>query len=679
MVGKDYAQLVTVSKAQYDAAKIEAHLRKSGQPVRMQALTPGDDLPDRLRQFTPDLVFCDGQDPKLDVDQVVRTCQQVLPGVPVLLLVETLDGDRLTQALKSRARDCVSPRHLEHLQFVFMRELGVHHLTRQLSEAEREVAVLSNQVEGLISTSQDAVAYLQEGIIVEVNPAFAKCFGLDDPLAMAGEPLMDLIGADDQAQVKRALSRVSKGKEAEHSLRCHGSRDPGAAFEMELRVRTAQFNGEDCLEVLIVPLQPIVTAPAAASAGADLQVVTNGLPEHDPRFALYRQITEARHYQDHPPVTLYYVIIDDMPGLEKRIGFIPAFKVSLVLHDLFRTAAPGVEIFRFSSSEFVCTLQDVGLSSAVELSQRLCKNAQEQVFQAESVSALLTVSIGVTQVVSADQAESRFWEARAAARELSTKGGNQVKSLVTEAETAQAPVVDPTWLSRLQNGIAQNRFQLNFRNVASLEGDQREYFDALPYLQDDGDKKHSPEEYQPWAEKAHLSAQIESRVLGQALAALAQRAREGRQQGLFVPLSSASLENAEPLGSWLGQQAAAGTLNGQELVLMFNEKALIYHVSQANSLLQHVAGMPVSMAVDGLAGTTASAKLLQHVAVRFVRLSPTASKALINNKDKLHQQVQECMTAARNHGCKIVSAGTADAHSMAMLWQVGVNYVVTGS
>lgn len=677
MVGKDYAQLVTVSKAQYDAAKIEAHLRKSGQPVRMQALPPGEDLADRLRQFTPDLIFCDGQDTKLDVDHVVRTCQQVLPGVPVLLLVETLDGDRLTQALKSRARDCVSPRNLEHLQFVFMRELGVHHLTRQLHEAEREVAVLSSQVEGLISTSQDAVAYLQEGIIVEVNPAFAKCFGLEDPLAMAGEPLMDLIGAGDQPQVKKALSRVSKGKEAEHSLRCHGFREPGAAFEMELRVRATQFNGEDCLEVLIVPLQPIISAPAVVSAG--LPVATNGLPDHDSHFAFYRQITETKLYQDRSPVTLYYVVIDDLPGLEKRIGFIPAFKVSLLLHDLFRTAAPGIEVYRFASSEFVCTLQEVGLSAAVDLAQRLCKSAQEQVFQTESVSALLTVSIGVTQVVSADQAESRFWEARAAARELSAKGGNQIASLVTEAETAQAPMVDPDWLSRLQNGIAQNRFQLNFRNVASLEGDQREYYDALPYLQDEGDQKHTPEEYQPWAEKAHLAAQIESRVLGQALAALTQRAREGRQQGLFVPLSSASLQNAEPLGSWLGQQASAGTLNGQELVMMFSEKALIYHVSQANSLLQHVAGMPISMAVDGLAGTAASAKLLQHVAVRFVRLSPTASKALINNKDKLHQQVQECMTAARNHGCKIVSAGTADAHSMAMLWQVGVNYVVTGS
>ncbi len=675
MVGKDYAQLVTVSKAQYDAAKIEAHLRKSGQPVRMQALTPGEDLPDRLRQFTPDLIFCDGQDAKFDVEHCVRTCQQVLPGVPVLLLVETLDGDRLTQALKSRARDCVSPRHLEHLQFVFMRELGVHHLTRQLHEAEREVAVLSNQVEGLISTSQDAFAYLQEGIIVEVNPAFAKCFGLEDPLAMAGEPLMDLIGADDRAQVKKALSRVSKGKEAEHNQRCHGLRGSGATFEMELRVRATQFNGEDCLEVLVVPLQPIVSAPAVASAG--VPAAPNGLPDDDSLFAFYRQITEARLYKDRPPLTLLHVVIDDMSGLEKRIGFIPSFKVSQLLHDLFRTAAPGIEVFRLASSEFVCMLQDVGLSAAVELARRLCKSAQEQVFQAESVSALLTVSIGVTQVVSVDQAESRFWEARAATRELSTRGGNQITSLVTEEETAAAPVVDPVWLSRLQDGIAQNRFQLNFRNVASLEGDQREYYDALPYLQDEGDQKHAPEEYQPWAEKAHLAAQIESRVLGQALLVLTQRAKEGRQQGLFVPLSSASLQNAEPLGSWLAQQASAGTLNGQELVLMFSEKALIYHVSQATSLLQHVAGMPVSMAVEGLAGTATSAKLLQHVPVRFVRLSATASKALINNKDKLHQQVQECMTAARNHGCKIVSAGTADAHSMAMLWQVGVNYVVT--
>ncbi|MCI0355122.1 MAG: EAL domain-containing protein, partial [Acidobacteria bacterium] len=226
---------------------------------------------------------------------------------------------------------------------------------------------------------------------------------------------------------------------------------------------------------------------------------------------------------------------------------------------------------------------------------------------------------------------------------------------------------------------AQNRFQLSFRNVASLEGDQREYYDVLPLLQGEGEQKHPAEEYQQWAEKANLAGQIELRVLGQALATLLQRAREGRHQGLFVPLTGASLQNAEPLGQWLGQQAAAGALNGQELVLTFNEKALMYHVNQVNALLQQVAGLPISVAVDGLAGTPHSMKLLQHVAARFVRLSPAASRALINNKDKLHPQVQECIAAARSHGCKIVSAGTADAHSMAMLWQVGVNYVVTGS
>ncbi|MCI0353702.1 MAG: EAL domain-containing protein, partial [Acidobacteria bacterium] len=132
-------------------------------------------------------------------------------------------------------------------------------------------------------------------------------------------------------------------------------------------------------------------------------------------------------------------------------------------------------------------------------------------------------------------------------------------------------------------------------------------------------------------------------------------------------------------GPWLVQQAGTGALNGQELVLMFSEKTLVYNVSQANALLQQLSGMPVSLAVEGLAGTLNSTKLLQHVPVRFVRLSPDAGKALINNRDKNHQQVQECVTAARSRGCKIVAAGTADAHSMAMLWQVGVNYVATGS
>ncbi len=668
MVGKDYAQLVTVSRAQYDASKIEAHLRKAGQPVRMQTIVPTEELPNQLRQLDPDLIFCDGQDNGLDVTQIVRQCQQALPGVPVLLLVEGLDGEQLTQALKNRARDCVSPLHLEHLQFVFMRELGVRHLNRQLDEAERAVSSLSNQVEGLITTSQDAVAYLQEGIIVEANPSFAKCFGQQDPLVMAGLPLMDLIGAEQQSQVKKTLSRVSKGKEAEHSLHCEGVKAQGTTFKMELRVRRTEINGEDCLEVFALPLQPAAATPPAAA----------GATEGDPRFALYAQLTDPK-YQDRLPVALYYVVVDDMAGHERRLGFAPAYRISQLLHEFVKGIAPRMEIYPFAASEFVCVLHDTPMAASVELAQRLCKNTQEHMFQSESISSLITVSIGVTEITALGEAEKRFWEARAAARELSASGGNQTRTLIEGAEAAGATPADATWLSRIENGIAQNRFQIGFRGIASLEGDPREYYDAVAYLQGEGEQKHPPEEYLPYAEKAGLTAQIESRLLAQVVATLMLRNREGRQQGLFVSLSGATLHNAESLGPWLVQQAGTGALNGQELVLMFSEKTLVYNVSQANALLQQLSGMPVSLAVEGLAGTLNSTKLLQHVPVRFVRLSPDAGKALINNRDKNHQQVQECVTAARSRGCKIVAAGTADAHSMAMLWQVGVNYVATGS
>ena len=75
---------------------------------------------------------------------------------------------------------------------------------RQLSTRSSSKAFLAG--------SEDAFAHIQEGILVEANPAWAELFGHPDADALQGQPVMDFFDSGNQAALKGALVACEKGQ-----------------------------------------------------------------------------------------------------------------------------------------------------------------------------------------------------------------------------------------------------------------------------------------------------------------------------------------------------------------------------------------------------------------------------------------------------------------------------------
>jgi hypothetical protein len=67
--------------------------------------------------------------------------------------------------------------------------------------------------------SADAIAHVQEGIIVDANPAWLDLFGLKDTAAVQSQPLMDYFGSHSHAALKGALVAALHGRWSDHSLK----------------------------------------------------------------------------------------------------------------------------------------------------------------------------------------------------------------------------------------------------------------------------------------------------------------------------------------------------------------------------------------------------------------------------------------------------------------------------
>lgn len=679
-----------ISELENDASEIERHLRESGLPVRMNWLKPSDDLADKLRELSPDLVLCDQRVVERHSDYL-HLCTRTLPYTPVLLLAEDIHTELVTFALRQRARDVVSTRSMDHLHAVYLRELGVARLQHQLNHNRTELEELEQRLEAIMDASEAAVIQLQEGIIIEANPSFAKLFGFEDEHEAIGLPFLDYVAASDQKNIKKQISRCSKGRKVENQIRFKVHTNTNAEVDADLELKLVQFEGEPAVELHIKPDEmpaPAVKAaetskavepaaePVAAEASAPKKTKKQEkvTPEVDPRIAFYKTLENPKHY---PPkgsgLSLGYIVADNSVTLKKELGLAGADQFLARIAGFLTKQMPGAKVYRLATDEFVLVAPGKLFKHGETFARNFCKQINDQIFDYDGKSVVFTISIAITRIDEAKNGGIRFTEARDEARKISNGGGNGI--VVCGSADQETQTEEPMQWDELQNALTNNRLRIATRPIASLEGDARHYYELHPRVPDDKGELAPIEGGGPQATHASLQIELDRKLIQLALGFLKRAHDNNEESGVFIPLSSCSAESAEETVSWLIEEHQKLKLGSQEIVLSLSEEILVPHIHRLNDLINKISGQPVKFAISDCVGNEQSLRLIQHLPAGFLRLTPASTRALCEPNSEKSRGLLEAVSIAREHGYKIIAAATGDAHSMAVMWQLGVNYV----
>ena len=115
------------------------------------------------------------------------------------------------------ARDVVSLANPGRLAAVMARELRAFRLERALTSTLKSAHDARNQLESVLQRSNDAIVQVQEGIVIDANPAWLELFGVEDSLV--GQPVMDLFEEATQPALKGALAACLQGRWSDHALK----------------------------------------------------------------------------------------------------------------------------------------------------------------------------------------------------------------------------------------------------------------------------------------------------------------------------------------------------------------------------------------------------------------------------------------------------------------------------
>ncbi|HXN79380.1 MAG TPA: diguanylate cyclase, partial [Steroidobacteraceae bacterium] len=457
MTEQNSVPLIVLSAVREPVEAINSTLRRAGQPAHCTWIPALRDLADALSQLNPELLVHVAETAG-ELGPVVRVRDQLAPGVPVLLLVPSLDETAIAEGIALGARDVVTLASPARLQAVLLRELRVFRTQRTLDATVKSAQDARSQLDTVLQRSNDAIIQVQEGIVIEANPAWLELFGVEE--GVAGQPVMDLFEEPTHAALRGALAACLRGRwNNEHPLRANALVADGTVVPIEMTLTLGEHESEPCVRV-VVPSRsreeraPLLAAPPARAEGAA------GLMR---RVELLQAL--AQRLASPAPGgmrCLALIRLDKFAELERVVGATASEEILTEVGRLLKdTLSPKELAGRFSGVRFLVLLERGNENDINAWSERLLARLRKHVIRVRDKSVSVTCTIGLSVVSpGADNLDAVIADAIECVRSGAARGGNQSVTSERADHDSRVMSYDTVWVRHIKSALMENRFRL---------------------------------------------------------------------------------------------------------------------------------------------------------------------------------------------------------------------------
>jgi diguanylate cyclase (GGDEF)-like protein/PAS domain S-box-containing protein len=658
--------LIVLSTVRDPVEAVNSILRRAGHPAHCTWISDLRDLGDALPQINPELLVHVASE-AIALKSTAAVRDQVSPSVPIIVLAEAVTEVLIAEAMGAGAKDVVSLGSPVRLHAVMVRELRAFRLERALRTTVKSAHEARRQLESVLQRSNDAIVQVQEGIIVDANPAWLELYG--SPEGLVGTPVMDLVDESNQAALKGALAACLQGRWSDHTLKVNTLLADGTRLPVEIVLALGEHEGEPSVR-LVVPARPRDERKLAADLNDAIRsdASTGFLHRRDLLEALAQRLaTPAAGGVRH----LALIKIDKFAALEREVGITASEEILIEFSKVLRESLHPKEIIgRLGGVKFLSLLERGNERDVDAWSEQLLGRLKKHVTRIKDKAVTVTCTIGLAVVPHGQvDIDAAVADAIEACRRGGTRGGNQaVVSDKADADT-RVQSYDQVWVKHIKAALMENRFRLVQQPVASLQGDDPSMFDVLVRMIDAQGKEVLPSEFMAAAERNDLMKNIDRWVVGASLSFAAQR----KPGCLFVRLSRDTVKDATFQG-WLDNHVRSSRAEPGRLCFQVNETTAATQITQVKEISAALRARGFRFAIDGFGSGRDSQGLLDNVPLDFVKIDGALVQSLASDP-QLQARTRTLVEAATKRLIQTIAERVEDANTMAVLWQIGVQYI----
>lgn len=644
-------------------------LRNQGLAVHADTATSLKQLADKLETgYDFFLIDCDkAGDQCATVLEQLRQASDTAP----LLLITSHPDDTLALAQEYGARDLLQPKDEQRLQFIMRREFRDLLLRRETERLQAKLAESEQRCTALIHSSQDAIAYVHEGMHMGANPVYLKMFGFEDESELEGLPLMDLITPDERPRFKTVLRKLSNDDTAE-SMEVGFVGGDGNTFRARMEFSPSQYDEEPCTQIVI----------RDQSQFQHLEERIRELSSRDTQTGLYNksylmerlESQVARLDENNPPLQLLMLTVSNCADICRDHGVeLSESLVHQFASHMYQLCDDLGTLARFGDHDFAL-LMPAG-ANAAEAARNLLDDLSE--IQGENILQPIkpVISIGIAQshqplVQNANDFVDRALRCR---HQAESEGGNRFVTYQAAAAEESDSTFSPEISQLVDKALSEDSFQLLYQPIVSLEGDARENYAVLLRLVGENGTLLRPADFMESAREGGSMIEVDHWVIRHALMELSKHREAGRKVNFFVNLSRHSLQD-ENLLLWLCDRLREYRAKGAWLTFQIRKRDIRADLQSARTTIEGLKKINCRVAIDHFDAGPSSDTLLRHLPIDIVKLKPELLEGLAGNAAK-QDELTEINKALQARGVKTVAVEVEDANTLAVLWNVSVNYI----
>ena len=660
--------LIIVSSAREPVETLNSLLRRQGVAAHCTWIPAVADLPYAREQINPEMLLCVAAD-DADLSRVAQVRDARAQEIPLLVIRGAISEPQIAADMARGARDTVTLENLPRAHAVIARELKAYRIERALRDTLHSAQEYRSQLETVMTRSNDAIAQVQEGILVDANQSWLDLIGAPDTQTVVGQPVMDFFEDGTHVALKGALVACLQGRWSDRSLHTRLLTADGSSLELELVLTQGQHDGDPSVRLMVPSQQRKAEDMATDLADAVKRNPRSGLPYRVP-------LLEAMQKRLAQPIQagsrfLVYIRPDHFARVESEVGVFRSEDVLAGLSALVRAQlAPADLLGHFGGASLMALIERGNARDAELWAERLLDKIRRHEMNIGERPLKITACMGLAVVPSAEgKLEATISEALDAVRRGRGRGGDQLCSIARTDADARVQAYDAVWVKHLKAALADNRFRLVQQPVASLAGGGGAMFDMLVRMLDRSGKEVLPSEFMPAAERNDLVSLIDRWVI-MAAAKFAARTKPGC---LFVRISRASVLDAS-LVPWLRVQLGTLGLEPRRLCIEVTEEVAARHPTETRAQARAFKDLGLRFALEHFGIGIDPLSLLDTLPLDFVKIDGSLMQGLTGD-ELLQSKVGSLIDAARGREIETIAERVEDANTMAVLWQLGVQHL----
>jgi diguanylate cyclase (GGDEF)-like protein/PAS domain S-box-containing protein len=649
---------------------INAILRQAGYPVHCTRIEQLNELEKLLFQTPPELLILFDDERESVLAPISEQLARLNPVPPLLLACENVTEQSIADAMEWGARDVISLAHENRFKAVVDRELQAYRMQVALGGLMYSANQYKEELRTLVEGSAEAIADVQEGIVVAANPTWVELFGYSTEDDLIALPFMDLCDEVDQPRIKGALVACLRQKWDDTTLKIKIRRADHSIAPIEINLERVTIDGESGVRVVVPGNQ--------GQQGSPVELLEKAV-HTDPATGFYHRhfFLEKVGERMETPLgggvrAIAYIRPDNFAKVHNDIGMLATDAVLTQLAEHLKDFMQPADLYgRFGGTIFVTLLERGTLADAEAWAEQVRVAIEDCTFEVNGRSTSLTMTIALSDIGTDEKSLTElFSEVENTCRTGRRAGGNRVELSQDTTETRIIKQKEAAWIPKIRGALMNNGLRLVHQPISSMNEEVDGLLDTRVQMINEDGSAILAGEFVPAAERAGMIKNIDRWVIDASFAFCL----ETKPTLVFIRLSEDSIKD-DSLPEWLELHLNRKQNNPSQICFQVSENIVRKNLERTKKLAANLGKLGFQFAVDHVGGAKNSAdKILNELPMQFVKIDGSLMQGLHRNTEA-QETVREISNLAATRGIRTIAERVEDANTMAILWQIGISFI----